>query len=396
MSRFIKHPFIFILALLIVGGAMYPAGMVIAKYIPPQNPEEIASVPIGDTVTSGTAVVDSNKIRKAPIIYHPEYLIEYAKKLQIWEIYSSLTSGAAPTPIKNITGKGISDQGIAAGIKGPGMVTAQEGKLIVTNPTFVWGYKVPHTLAVKTESGVDIKQENRTIRSVSESELNNQTINSSYISFEEFESWYNQAPEGNSTSLEYSLSNFNDGRNLIKADEIAKFFGEDVLKDMETHPRGQPIVVYDGSTIQEVVSETSTPMSYYSDLDNNARAHNANQFIEAWNNTVVPPHSGAHGSIDVYYYSVYDPDPKATVKWASHGVCPPGRALRDAAMGAGFPLPSGMTMDYTDSISNYADLVTGIVVENTGDYPVKIVLWSDGGPDGAGMSTIYGQIIELR
>ncbi len=375
---------------------MYPVGMVVANYVPPQNPEEIASVPIGDTVTNGTAVVDSNKIRKSPIIYHPEYLIEYAKKLQVWEIYSSITSGAAPTPIKNITGSGISDRGVADGIKGPGMVTTEKGKLIVTNPTFVWGYKTPHTVAVKTENGVDIKQGNKTIKSVSEDDFNNQTINSRYIGLDEFKKWYNSAPEGNSTPLEYSLSNFNDGRNLIKADEIVTFFGESVIKDMETHPRGQPIVVYDGSTSQILISETSTPMSYYSDLDNNARAHNANQFIEAWNNTVVPPNSGAHGSIDVYYYSVYDPDPKATVKWASHGVCPPGRALRDAAMGAGFPLPSGMTMEYTDSISNYADLITGIVVENTGPYPVKIVLWSDGGPDGAGMSTIYGQIIELR
>lgn len=65
-------------------------------------------------------------------------------------------------------------------------------------------------------------------------------------------------------------------------------------------------------------------------------------------------------------------------------------------MGAGFPLPIGMTMDYTDTVSNYADLITGIVVENTGDYPVKLVIWSDGSTDGAGMSVIYAQVIELK
>jgi len=61
---------------------MYPVGMATAKYIPAQNPEEIALLPIGDTVTNGTAVVDSNKVRKVPTVYHPEYLVEYAEKFK--------------------------------------------------------------------------------------------------------------------------------------------------------------------------------------------------------------------------------------------------------------------------------------------------------------------------
>lgn len=396
MSSFIKHPLIIVVALVIIGAAMYPVGIAVGKYVPPQNPEEIASVPIGETVTNGTDVVDNNKIRKAPIVYHPEYLLEYAKNLQLWEIYSSLTSGAAPTPIKNVTGSGISDNGVAYGIDGPGMVTVQNNQLVVTNPKFVWGYKVPYEVAVKTGSGVDIKQGNTTIKSVAEADINNTTIPTQYLTLDEFKNWYNSAQNGSSTPLEYSLSNFNDGRNTINPDRITTLFGEGVIKNMETHPQDQPIVVYDGATNLQVVSSTSTAMNYYSDLDNNARAHNSNQFIKAWNNTIIPPHSRAHGSTDVYYYSVYDPDPNATVKWASHGVCPPGRALRDASMDAGFPMPIGTTMDYTNAISNYADLITGVIVENTGDYPVKIVMWSDGGTDGAGMSTIYAQVIELK
>ena len=375
---------------------MYPVGIAVGKYVNPQNPEEITSVPIGDTVKNGTSVVDSNKIRKAPLVYHPEYLIAYAKKLQLWEIFSSIATGAAPTPIKNITGSGINDNGVAYGIKGPGMVTVQDGKLIVTNPSFVWGYKVPYTIAVKTDSGVDIKQGNTTIKSVSSNDFNNDTIPHQYKSLTEFESWYNNTNVGDTIGLEYSLSNFNDGRNLLKPDEIVKFFGEGVMKDMETHPVDQPIMVYDGAVSEEVVSTTSTTMNYYAELDNSARAHNANQFIKAWNNTIIPPHTLAHGSNDVYYYAVYDPDPKATVKWASHGTCPPGRALRDAAYGAGFPRPIGTTDDYQNAVDNYADLITGILVNNTRDYPVKIVMWSDGGSDGQGMTTIYAQVIELK
>lgn len=375
---------------------MYPVGIAVGQYIPPQNPEEIASVPLGDTVTNGTAVVDGNKIRKTPIIYHPEYIIDYAKNLKFWEIYSSLISGAAPTPIKNVTGDGISDTGIAEGINGPGMITVQDNKLTVTNPSFVWGYKTPYTVAVKTDSGVDIKQGNTTIKSVAKEDFTNDTIPHQYMSLTDFKSWYNSVKVGNSTALDYSLSNFNDGRNSIAPDKITEIFGDGVIEEMETRPISHPITVYEGSVSQEVISATSTAMSYYSDLDNTARAHNANQFIEAWNNTIVPPHSAAYGSSDVYYYAVYDPDPSATAKWASHGVCPPGRALRDAALGAGFPRPVGTTGDYTNAIMEGADLVTGIIVENTGDYPVKIVIWSDGGADGKGMSTIYAQIIELR
>lgn len=384
------------MVLVVIGAVMYPVGTVVGKYVTPQNPAEIASVPIGDTVSNGTTVVDSNKIRKAPLIYHPEYLLEYAENFQFWEIFTSLTTGAAPTPIKNITGSGISDSGKADGIKGPGMVTVQGNVLNVTNPTFVWGYKVPYTIAVKTDNGVDIKQGNKTIKSVSQADFSNDTIPHQYNSLTDFESWYNNTDAGNSMALDYSLSNFNDGRNIVYPDQIQTIFGEGVINDMKTHPSDQPITVYDGTTTQTVISSTSTAMNYYSDLDNVARAHNANQFIKAWNNTVVPPHSIAHGSNDVYYYAVYDPDPNATVKWASHGTCPPGRALRDAWMGAGFALPTGLTMDYTNAVSNYADLITGVIVNNTGDYPVKIVMWSDGGADGEGMSTIYAQVIELK
>ncbi|NYB26776.1 MAG: hypothetical protein HVN34_05490 [Methanobacteriaceae archaeon] len=396
MSSFIKHPLLIIVALIIIGAVMYPVGLATAKYVPAQNPKEIAILPIGDTVTNGTAVVDSNKVRKVPIVYHPEYLVEYAKKLQIWEIYSSLVSGATPIPIKNITGGGISDTGKAEDIKGPGMLTIQDNKLTVTNPTFVWGYKEPYTVAVKTKDGVDIKQGNTTIRSVAVNDFNNETIPHDYMSLTDFKNWYNSVNVGNSTALDYSLSNFNDGRNTLNPDEIAAFFGESVFEEMKTRPLKAPITVYEDSENQVVISSTSTAMSYYAEYDNTARAHNANQLINAWNNTIIPPHTVGYGSSDVSYYGVFDPDPNATYKWASHGVCPPGRVLRAAALGAGLPAPAGTTGDYQNAIAPGIDIVTGIKVENTRDYPVKIVMWSDGGADGAGMTTIYAQIIELR
>lgn len=396
LSLLLKHPLIIMMILIIIGAVMYPVGTAVGKYVSPQNPAEITSVPVGSSILNGTTVVDNNKIRKSPIIYHPEYLVDYAENLKFWDIYISLTTGAAPTPIKNITGSGISETGVAEGIKGPGMLTVQNGKLIVTNPTFVWGYKVPNTLAVKTDSGIDIKQGNRTIKSVSANDFSNDTIPHNYTSLTDFETWYNDSSVGESMSLDYSLSNFNDGRNMIPADEVVTYFGEGVLKDMETHPPDQPIMAYDGAQNQEVVSSTSTVMNYYATTNDGERAYNADQFIKAWNNTIIPPHTSAHGSNDVYYVAVYDSDPNATVKWASHGTCPPGRALRDAVMAAGCPLPKGMTMDYTNTVDNDADLINGITVTNNNDYPIKIIMWSDGGTNGAGMSSIYAKVIELK
>lgn len=396
LSFLLKNPLIVLTLLIVIGAAMYPVGIAVGKNIPPQNPAEIAALPLGETVLNGTDVVNDNNIRKYPLIYHPEYLLEYAKEYKIWDLYISLTTGAAPTLMDNITGGSISDNGIAEGVKGSGMLTIQGNKLIVTNPTFVWGFKTPYTLAVKTKDGIELKQGNKTLKTVSEKDINNDTIPHQYMSLDEFKSWYNKSDVGNATAVDYALAYFNDGRTMVTPDKLKTYFGENVLKDMETHPQDQPIMAFNGAPNQLIIGDTSTIMNYYGDLDNVARAHNAKTFIDAWNNTIIPPHTEAHGSNNVSYVSVYDPDPNATVKWASHGTCPPGRALRDASLAAGFSLPTGMTMDYTDVISNFADLITGIRVENNGDYPIKIVMWSDGGVDGAGMSNIYAQIIQLR
>ena len=382
--------------MIIVGAVMYPLGTAMGQYVSPQDPTEITAVSIGSTVLNGTTVVDVNKIRKIPIIYHPEYLISYAEKEDYWEVYSSLTTGTTPIPIKNYTGSGISEEGTVNGINGPGMLTVQDDKLIVTQPTFLWGYKVPNTIAVKTNNGVDIKQGNNTIKSVSSSDFNNDTIPHNYTSLTDFETWYNTSTVGENITLDYSLDNFNDGRNQVSADDIVTYFGESVLKYMQNHPSDQPIMAYNGTQSEELISSISTTMNYYTYTDDSQRAYNANQFIKSWNNTIIPPHTTAHGSTDVYFVAVYDADPNATVKWASHGACPAGRALRNAVMAAGCPLPEGLTTDYTDAVISGVDLIYGISVTNTNDFPIKIVMWSDGGTNGAGMSTIYAQVYELK
>ncbi len=375
---------------------MYPFGNALGVHIPAQKPEEITALPIGSTVLNGTNVVNDNNIRKVPLLYHPEYLVQYAIEQKYMEIFTSLVTGAVPTPIKDVTGGSISNNGVAQGFTGPGMLSVQGNKLMVNPPnSYISGYLTPYTVAVKTNGSVELKQNGKTIKIVSEKDISNDTIPHQYMSVDDFKKWYNDSDVGNSTNLDYALSNFNDGRNTVPPDEIKTYFGDYVLKYMETHDvtSNETIVAYNGGKNEEVIGSSQTFMDAYANMDNNARVYNAMSFIQSWNNTIIPPHSSAYQSNNVSYTSVYDPTPAIKgINWATHGTCPPGRALRDAAVSAGFGLPTGMTWDYTNVISDTASLTSGITIYNNRDYPVKVIMWSDG--DNTGMP-IYAQIIEL-
>ena len=373
---------------------MYPFGNALGVHIPAQKPEEITALPIGSTVLNGTNVVNDNNIRKVPLLYHPEYLVQYAIEQKYMQIFTSLVTGAVPTPIKDVTGGSISNNGIAQGFTGPGMLTVKGNKLAINPPNnFVWGYITAYTVAVKTSDGVELVQNNKTLKTISTQDISNDTIPHLYVNLDDFKTLYNQSNVGNSLDLDYCLNNFSDGRNMVPPDKIKTYFGEDVLNYMETHEptTNESILAYNGGNNEVVVGSSQTIMDAYANMDNNARVYNAMSFIQSWNNTIIPPHSTAYGSNNVSYTSVYDPDP-TQLGWASHGTCPPGRALRDASSAAGFSIPTGMTWDYTNVIANDANLTSGIKIYNNNDYPVKVIMWSNG--DNTGMP-IYAKIVEL-
>ncbi|MGZ7095453.1 MAG: hypothetical protein ACXVHU_03185, partial [Methanobacterium sp.] len=87
-----------LLILILLAVAMYPLGSVVSGYIPPQGPAEITSLSLGDTVTAGTKVVDDGKIRKVPLIYHPEYLFDKINDMKFADFLDSLISGTVKTP----------------------------------------------------------------------------------------------------------------------------------------------------------------------------------------------------------------------------------------------------------------------------------------------------------
>lgn len=373
---------------------MFPVGNALKNYYPPQKAEEIATLAIGDTVMAGTDVVDESKVRKVPILYNPEYIVENFKEEKYTEILTGLLTGAINTPIENITGGNISLSGTAEGYSGPGILTVQDNQLKVNPPgTFIWGYKTPYTTAVKTKNGIEIKNAGTTQKVVSANDINNNTIPTKSVSATTVKEWYNNADVGESMTLDYSLTYFNDGRNLVQPSDIEKFFGTDSVTYMGNYPSGSPVMVYNSAKNQNTAGTSSSVLESYPQYGDSGRELNARQFVLAWNNTIIPAHSKSNGKETVDFYGLLDTNVSGTgtTGYVTHGVCPPGRAFRDAIMAAGFPMPSGMSSgEY--SVATESEPATGIMVKNTGDYPIKIVMWTSGsGPS----MVMYARVIQL-
>ncbi|MTK64064.1 MAG: hypothetical protein F8N15_05990 [Methanobacterium sp.] len=388
LANYLENPILILLVLIIIVVGLGTLGKSLATNIPAQNPAEFSAVNIGDTVVSGENVVNSNKIRKVPAIYHPDYLLDDLKNQEYGDFFTAITTGSVETPINEITSGNVTNTGVAKGFNGPGMVTVNGSKLVVNAPgTFVWGFKTPYTVAVKTVNGIDIKVQNKTVKSIASADISNSTVSGTNMTTNAIKSWYNSSDVGDNLTIDYSLAKFNDGRNTVTPSEIASLFGENTTKYMAGYPSGSPVMVYNGATNQTVVGSGNSVLGYYAEYDNSLREVNARVFVDGWNNTIVPPHTTAYGKTNVTFVGVYDPELKS---YPSHGACPSGRALRAAVMDAGFPLPGGMSSGFY-AVSVDANPSSGISIYNPTDYPVKVVLWTVGG--GTGMS-IYAQAIQ--
>lgn len=388
LANYLKNPVLIIFILIIIVVGLGTLGKSLATNIPAQNPAEFSAVNIGDTVVSGQNVVNSNKLRKVPVIYHPDYLVDDLQNQEYGDFYTAITTGSVETPINKITSGNVSNTGIAKGFSGPGMVTVSGDKLVVNAPeTFVWGFKTPYTVAVKTAQGVDIKVQNKTVKSIATSDISNSTIPVTNMTTKAVQSWFNSSSVGDNLTVDYSLSKFNDGRNTVAPNEILSLFGNNTTAYMDEYPSGSPVMVYNGATNQNVTGSGNSQLGYYAEYDNSLREVNARVFVQGWNNTIVPPHTTATGKQDVTFQGVYDPELHS---YPSHGACPPGRALRAAVMEAGFPLPSGMSSGFY-AVSVDANPSSGISVYNPTDYPIKIVIWTEGG--GTSMN-LYAQAIQ--
>ncbi|MDZ4170858.1 MAG: hypothetical protein U1C19_01735, partial [Methanobacteriaceae archaeon] len=360
-----KSAFKLFVAIIVLAIVLFPAGVFLEKYYPPQKADEIASMSIGDTVLEGMDVVDDNKIRKVPFISHPTYIIEYAKDSRFLDILEALLTGVVRIPISKMTSSSVSRFGIAQGFEGPGILIVTGDKLEVKSPgTFVWGFKMPHTYAVKTSKGLDIMENNKTIKTVAYDNINNDTIFQQYVSVNELKQWYNDSDNNDKIAINFGIDNFTDGRNYVSPDKIKSLFGDSAVDYMENYPEGSPVMVYMNGYTAVNGSSVVSYLGSYPQYDDSKRAYNARSFSAAWNGTIIPPQTVSSGKETVDFTS--SRDPKAPGGYASHGSCPPARALRAISAGAGFPLPRGMTWEH-DAVLFGFNPATGIKVYNTGE-----------------------------
>lgn len=370
---------------------MYLFGNAVGGTYSLQGPAEITSLSLGDTVTSGIKVVDDSKIRKVPLLYHPEYLLDNIKDVKFADALDALITGTVKTPIARITGGSISRDGNAQGFDGPGVLAVQDNKLVVNPPaTFVYGYKTPYTYGVKTNNGLEIKEGSKSIKVVSYDQINNDTVPHEYVSVSSIKKWYDGAAIGQKITLDYGIANFNDGRNTIAPDKIKALFGDDVVKYLKNYPGGAPVMVYTGSVSEKAVGNGADSLGSYPEYGDTVREGNAREFVKAWNGTIIPPHATASGKETVGFGMAVDPH--APGGGASHGVCPAARTLRGAAYAAGFGLPVGLA-DGEYAVKFGFNPSVDVKVTNNRNYPVKIIMWTEGSGTGMG---IYAKIIEYK
>jgi len=376
--------------LILLALAMYPLGGAAGNYIPPQGPTDITALNIGDTVIAGTTVADDSKIRKVPILYHPEYLIDYISDMKFYDLIDAVLTGMVKTPIERIASSSISSYGTAQGFSGPGVLAVEDNKLTVNPPgNFVYGYKIPYTFGIKTKNGLQIKEGKNILKVVPYDQINNDTVPHDYVNVNNVKNWYKDANSGSAIILGYAIANFNDGRNLVAPENIKSLFGNDILTYMENYPSGRPILVYGGSVTEKVIGTGGGTLGSFPQYNDATREFNSREFVRAWNGTIIPPHTTSSGKETVGFGR--STDPHAPGGWASHGVCPAARALRGAVSQAGFGLPTGLTWGEYAVEFGYNPAVD-VKVTNTKDYPVKIVMWTEG--SGPSMH-IYAKVIGL-
>ena len=200
------------------------------------------------------------------------------------------------------------------------------------------------------------------------------------------QNWYNYDSDKSNFTLERGIVNFSDGRNNISAGNVSIIFGDNVSDYVAAYPDGTPIVLYMGNVTEEDGEVYSTSLGSHPEYGDGVREFNARSFVDAWNNTVIPPNSSGNGKAYIDFGSASDSN--APGGSASHGVCPPARVLRAAVLAEGFGLPVGMCGD-NDAVLFGFNPSEDIKVTNNHDYPVKIVMWTEGsGPSMA----IYGKI----
>ncbi|MBO7715129.1 MAG: hypothetical protein J6S85_16290 [Methanobrevibacter sp.] len=356
-----------------------------------QNMSEIAKYDNGSTVFAGDNVIDKNKIDKYPIVSNFGSLLTQIGDGELADAFFSIATGAVPTPSSELLYGNVSSDGVVDDFEGPGYVVVDNDKITVNPPgDFVWGYNSPYLQAKIVPDGIDIfnNKTNQTVGHIDPKTMTNDTIPGQRVNVETLKYWYNHYGQGSKYNLDYCINGFNDNRSYITPDMLKEKFPEAYEYSLK-YPGGSPVVVYGENYTETKVASTYTYLDSHPQYNDANREFNAKQFVKAWNGTIIPSNAYGCGREGVGFSSV--PESEAESGMATHGVCPPARSLRNAVLSLGFSLPIGMDSG-RDAVLYGFSPSTGIKINNTLSYPIKIKMWTEG--SGAGMR-IYTDVYEM-
>ena len=386
----LNSPYLFIGVLLI---AVIVSGFMASTFAVNNNQNTLMFTN-GSTIQSGDTLLDPINMQKVPLAADINNILRPIKNEQIMTTYLSLITGTAPKDIIKDDQYINANGEISNKLIGPGTVIIdKDNKVSVKQANqMVWGYKIPYIVAFKDGDSVILKANNQTIKTLKSSEINNESVPTDFVSASSLEYWLNNtADDGDNITLEYGLGYFNDNRSAVYGKEnITKYFGEYAYAYMRNFTASAPVLVYEHNATETEVSSAVSTVQSLAGYPTEIRAENAREFARGWNGTIIPPNSSAHGKENVSFTSIAEEEAESGS--ATHGVCPAGRSLRDAVMALGSPLPVGMSAGDEAILYEYLPTID-VSVTNTGDYPIKIIMWSEG--EGGG-TQIFTKVYELK
>ncbi len=364
--------------------------MVTAETIAKENPIGYEN---GSTVVSGDALIDQATVQKVPIASNPMNILRPIKNRDISTVFFSIVTAAAPNDVIKNNSYITADGHISSKLDGPAVVEFDENNKVSVKPatSMVWGHKLPYTKAVKAGDEIKLVKNNKTVKTVKATDINNDTVPTDFVSAASLKEWFNSSKDGDNITVDYYLGDFSDKRNGVYGKKnIIHKFGQGAYDYMRNYTSGAPVMVYTHNASETNVSSAVSTVRYLAGYPTEVRAANAKMFADGWNNTIIPPHSAAHGKENVSFTSISESE--AASGSATHGVCPPGRSLRDAILALGNPLPVGMSGAEECILYEYRP-TADVLVTNNGDYPIKIVMWTEGE---SGDTQIFTTIYELK
>ena len=126
------------------------------------------NLPIGQSMFENQSIVGTTDPVQVPLVSNFGFLTHQIQAFDLQGILMAVSTGVVPFDFSIVAGDGIDSYGNVKDVDGPGFLTYAGDKLTVKEPdNYVWAYSAPYKWLEKTESGVDVYEDGKKIKSVS-------------------------------------------------------------------------------------------------------------------------------------------------------------------------------------------------------------------------------------